>query len=343
MRPTDRLRKGRRNPQPSLAYFFAAGTLVLAGCARSGAPAPSGSTDAAPVRSQVERGPVALTVEVAPAAARLSDELTLTLTIASEPGVKIQKPTFGEVFGEFLVRGFRQPLPKVAENREIMQQVYTLEPMTTGELSVAPIAVSFIDDRPSGDHKPHTVESEALTVKIESVVGSALPSLDELGKPADPVELPAPARPGQWAAIGGGAMALLALLALVYRRRRCRAAERMLSPRDWAARELERIVRERLMEHDVKRFYVELTGVVRAYIERTTAIHAPEQTTEEFLREIGSHPAFGVGQRSRLRDFLEAADLVKFAAYEPRENAMQESLRRARLFVGLEQPEEAAA
>ena len=34
-------------------------------------------------------------------------------------------------------------------------------------------------------------------------------------------------------------------------------------------------------------YYMELTAVVRRYIERTTGVRAPEQTTEEFLHEVG--------------------------------------------------------
>jgi len=38
---------------------------------------------------------------------------------------------------------------------------------------------------------------------------------------------------------------------------------------------------------------------------------------------------------SRLRDFLESADLVKFAAHQPRADDIAESIRRARLFIGI--------
>jgi hypothetical protein len=80
---------------------------------------------------------------------------------------------------------------------------------------------------------------------------------------------------------------------------------------------------------------VELTGLVRRYIERTQGIRAPEQTTQEFLAEIARRPDFPREEARRLRDFLESADLVKFAAYEPREEDTEESLHRARLFVGV--------
>ena len=88
-------------------------------------------------------------------------------------------------------------------------------------------------------------------------------------------------------------------------------------------------------------YFVELTAIVRRYIERTTGIHAPEQTTEEFLREISRANTFGREENERLKDFLESADLVKFAAYRPRREDIQESFQRAEVFIGL-RPQESA-
>ena len=85
----------------------------------------------------------------------------------------------------------------------------------------------------------------------------------------------------------------------------------------------------------MKLFYVELTAIVRRYIERTKGIHAPEQTTQEFLQEISRRKDFPAEQSRRLRSFLEAADLVKFAAHQPREEDVEESFRRAKCVRGL--------
>jgi hypothetical protein len=122
-----------------------------------------------------------------------------------------------------------------------------------------------------------------------------------------------------------------------YRRLRGQAKLPNLSPRDLAALELKKLLSSGLSETDLKLFYVELTAIVRRYIERTVGIHAPEQTTEEFLREIGEHPAFSPSQRDRLANFLASADLVKFAGYQPMASAIDDSVRRARVFVDLEE------
>ena len=98
-----------------------------------------------------------------------------------------------------------------------------------------------------------------------------------------------------------------------------------------------------LATRDVKQFYVELTAIVRRYIERTKGIRAPEQTTQEFLLEISRRKDFPAEQSRRLKSFLEAADLVKFAAHQPREEDIEESFRRARAFADCADREEVVA
>jgi hypothetical protein len=54
-----------------------------------------------------------------------------------------------------------------------------------------------------------------------------------------------------------------------------------------------------------KEFYLRLTGIVRQYIEGTTGIRAPEQTTEEFLRDVRSSNTFPVCARRGSRNFFK--------------------------------------
>jgi hypothetical protein len=71
-------------------------------------------------------------------------------------------------------------------------------------------------------------------------------------------------------------------------------------------------------------------------------VHAPEQTTEEFLREVGEGDVFPAEERERLQSFLESADLVKFAAHLPETDDVKQTFRRAKIFIGLEGQEEEA-
>ena len=268
---------------------------------------------------------------------RLSDEPTLTLTLDYERGVQVDKPPFGEAVGDFLIRDFREPLPESKGDREIVRQIYVLEPTRTGKLQIDPIAVTFTDNRPGGDGRQHTVETEGLTIEVTSMVGDQVPTLGDLKGPAGPVELPDRGTSRLWWWVLGTVACVLAAAGVWWfiARRRAAQPEPELSPQELAYLELQQIVEQNLSQRDVKEFYVQLTGVVRRYIERTTGIRAPEQTTEEFLREIEAGTAFEEADRRRLAAFLESADLVKFAAYHPDAKDIETTFERAKSFIGL--------
>jgi hypothetical protein len=303
-----------------------------AGCRSEPAPTVA-SSDSTAVRSEKALGPVSLSVEVSPGSVRLSDEPVLTLTIRVEPGAEIKKPPFGESIGEFLIRDFHEPLPRADGDVEIFQQIYTLEPTHAGSLTIAPIAVTFRD---TDDGEDRVIESEALNVEVSTIVGDAAPSLAGLKPPAGPIELPSEGPPFRlWGPLLG---LLLAVGGVVWyrQRRKSMIVPPPPTPRELAQRELDQIISQRLAETDVKVFYVELTGVVRRYIERSTGVKAPEQTTEEFLREILSKTLFEDAEQRRLQHFLESADLVKFAGHQPVEGDVDASIQKAREFTQLD-------
>jgi len=137
------------------------------------------------------------------------------------------------------------------------------------------------------------------------------------GMEADPEkDLP----PLSWKLVGWVTVALLAAGFLVsgfwflarYLVRRIR--EHRMSPIERAWAELDRLLKKGLPGRGrYKDFYVELTMVVRRYVQRKYGISAPHLTTDEFLREFREE---GTGNREELKRFLESADMVKFAGIE---------------------------
>ncbi|MBN2293874.1 MAG: hypothetical protein JXM70_15710 [Pirellulales bacterium] len=292
-------------------------------------------------RSEVESGPVRVTAVVNPPRLALSDEAKLTLSIEYEDGVSVKFPPFGKKIGGFMIRDVKEPLPKTVEGRHLIEETFVLEPAETGRLVIWPITVTYTDSRPDGDGKQHSLRTEELSVNVTSVVEPGEASLDKLRPVTDPVALPFPFRWVLWASVA--CVLLIAVLAgLFWWRRKAieRAKIRILTPAELAAMALDKLRESHLAEKDAKLYYVELTGIVRLYIERTTGIRAPEQTTEEFLREIATRDTFDREESVRFRNFLEAADLVKFAAHRPRPEDIEESFARAEDFVGYSKNEE---
>ena len=72
-----------------------------------------------------------------------------------------------------------------------------------------------------------------------------------------------------------------------------------------------------------KPFVIAVSDTVRLYLEEQFTFRAPERTTEEFLRELGSTDLLQPEQKVSLGGFLQSCDLVKFAKYEPGESELR--------------------
>jgi hypothetical protein len=112
-----------------------------------------------------------------------------------------------------------------------------------------------------------------------------------------------------------------------------RVKEHRMSPIEWAWVELDRLLKKGLPGRGrYKDFYVELTMVVRRYVQRKYGIRAPHLTTEEFFAEISASGTGGVAT-SGLREFLESADLVKFAGVEATKEMANSATDSARTYL----------
>ena len=72
-----------------------------------------------------------------------------------------------------------------------------------------------------------------------------------------------------------------------------------------------------------KPFVIAVSDTARTYLEERFDFHAPERTTEEFLRELGGTKLLFPEQKESLGIFLASCDLVKFAKYQPGENELR--------------------
>jgi hypothetical protein len=201
----------------------------------------------------------------------------LTLTINHEPGVEVRTPPFGSAVGDFIIRDFREPLPQTDGQRQIVRQIYTLEPTQAGPLQIDPLLITFVDKRPNGDGKEHRIETESLTVNVISSLDKHSPNLAQLKGPQGPVPLPPPGLSRWWWAALAALVTMAGLAAWFYYRRKQVISMPPPSARELADRELAALWQSNAAQAEVKIFYVELTAIVRRYIERTTSIHAPTQ------------------------------------------------------------------
>lgn len=163
-----------------------------------------------------------------------------------------------------------------------------------------------------------------LLLNVESILTNPPPALAELKAPL--------ALPGyRWLRIAGmlalvaAAAALCALLLRRWLKRPARIAPvRSLPPHDIALAALDALLKRGFIESgDAEAFYVELSAIVRIYLEERFDLQAPEQTTEEFIRTSSHSQALSPEHRVLTQAFLEQSDLVKFARFTPSADDMR--------------------
>lgn len=111
------------------------------------------------------------------------------------------------------------------------------------------------------------------------------------------------------------------------------------APWELAYRRLRELqARELPAQGKFERYYVDLSAILRFYIEDRFHVHAPEQTTQEFLETAAQSRVFSEEHQQLLADFLRLADRVKFARHVPGPEDMEQSYLAALQFVRETEP-----
>ena len=290
------------------------------------------------ITKPVENGPVKVVEKVWPAKPTLGEPIYLRLDITATPGVTVNAP-FQEAgdqrMGRFRVVGFTREGAGTAHE----EQTYTLESPSSGKHRVPPLRLEMIDGRAehvgSGsaaktqelltDEVPldiAPVKTEQLGAKLHDPNGKLDPNVG--GPPWMKILLALSAL----AVLGSGTVLVL----------RAGAARRKVIARRSAYEDA--VMRLALLEErgapeaaDADSWFVDLSGIVRGYLEHRYEIRAPELTTEEFLLVASQNTALTSDHQALLSAFLERCDRVKFAGYRPESEESLASLKAARAFV----------
>lgn len=254
--------------------------------------------------ADLSKNGITVKVESVPDRVDVARDFEVVLTVVSPAGVTLSLPDLRDRFHGFSVAEDFAEDPVTAENGEVtLISRWRLVPKPVEKTyKLAPFTVICSKDGVDGSFYTAPVYFEPPAVR-ETVTGDV---------EVDPEkDLP----PLSWRLVRNCAAALAALAVLAWglwwivKRIVRKVREHAMSPIERAMLELGRLLDKGLPGRGrYKDFYVELTMVVRRYIQRKYGIRAPNMTTEEFLRE--ARPS------DELRKFLESADMVKFAGVD---------------------------
>lgn len=225
-----------------------------------------------------------------------------------------------------------------------LEQTLTVTSFDSGYYAIPPIPFKF---RMKGDTTEYSLQSVPAYLQVNSPDVDMNAAIKPIKPPLEAPFTIDEALPY----IGGGLLLALFAAGIVYYLRKRRKHEPVFRPRPKprvpahvrALDDLDKLKLKKLWQSGkVKEFYIELTGIVRLYIEDRFGVDALEMTTNEIM--IGLKP-FNINEEalSKLEKTLVLADLVKFAKEKPLPVENDTSLNNCIDFVRetkpIEQPE----
>jgi hypothetical protein len=317
----------RRVILAGLCYAF----LALTGCRESDEGTPSEAAPG-PLVEEMAQGEVEVVFTIDPPAVQYERDTLLTIAATAPANVRVGLPDLADRLQGFILNGTFED-PAITDGDRITRRLNArLTPLPGAEHRIAPMPIMISDGReapPSETWFPSRPIVLDVTAPMDGDPGT------EIRDDLDPVWVRPPFRE-----VAGYALLLLAAIAVAFllwklAGRIHRQVKLMrMSPRERALKELAILLAKDLIaRHKIKEFYLQLTMIVRRYIERAHKVRAPEQTTEEFLAAVTDDPQFSPEVVDRLKQFLQAADLVKFAAYNPSDSDITNATTTARSYI----------
>ncbi|MCA9199979.1 MAG: hypothetical protein KDA87_20710 [Planctomycetales bacterium] len=288
------------------------------------------------IEKQEQRGPVRAFISLEPESPVIGDTLTLTITVRAEQGVELLMPEFGEALDQFAKLDFVPKREILADGSIVETQTYRLESPLSGKHSIPPILIEFVDNRPGQDPAPEDLDAyELMLPRLDFEVASVTPqsTTAELKPPLGELEIRRPISKSIWPWILLIALVLAAVPIAWYYLAKARRKAIRRSAYDLAKARLDALLAKPRTPENLEPFYVELSGIVRRYLEDRFELRAPELTTEEFLTRVTGSPDLSEEHQVLLREFLRTADLVKFAGMKPNEQVIQNSVLAATRFL----------
>ncbi len=293
----------------------------------------------AQLQQSEQLGPVLAKLELTPEQPLIGDPVTLTISVLAEKDVELLMPEFGEALDRFTILDF-VPKNEVLETGQTQAtQQYRLQPPVSGKQSIPPILIEFVDRRDGQRQAPEGMDAyELLTPRLDFEVQSVVPrnASYEMKPPLGELQAlgMSPTQRLSWIA-GLGILALLIAAPFVMKWWAARSKRvRRQSAYEIARSRLDRLTTGPVPQGEaIDGYFVELSQIVRQYLEDRFDLRAPELTTEEFLETVSDSGELTGEHQSLLQQFLKQADLVKFAGLQPNPSEIERAVAHAENFL----------
>jgi hypothetical protein len=276
---------------------------------------------------------------------RIGDQTKLFLSVRQPVKEHVSFPKLADtITGKITVVGANKPDTTVDKNDPgniTVNQSYTITSFDAGTYTIPPFTIGT---------SAGPIKTNELTLQVETVKVDTTKAIYDIKRPMtvsygildwikDNAIWLAPSLLGLLAIIG---------LILYLKNRPKKEAVTIQKPKPGlpphiiAINKLKELRDKKLWQQgEIKQYYVEISDILREYLEKRYVIKAHEQTTDEIFDSL-RNIAITAANKNTLRQILTLADLVKFAKEKPLPPENEQCMDNALRFVVETQQAEAA-
>jgi len=269
----------------------------------------------------------------------VGDYITYTLEVRSEKNIQIVQPFIRDSLKKFEVIKELEPVIREDENIKSTTYGYIISYYDSASVTIPPIAVRY---KTSSDAQEKVVLSNLVTFNVHTI---EVQQQAEIKDVKEPVTIPL-----DWKLILLIALIVLIVLGLAiffYRRYKKKKSEQPVMKKIIkipahvrALSALDNLESEQLWQKGkIKEYHSIITGIIRGYFEERFKLPALELTTAEQMYQLKNvRKAQNILEVTN--QFLNNADLVKFAKFIPLPSVNDEMMKQAKDIVTKTIPQE---
>ena len=260
----------------------------------------------------------------------IGDQIQYSLLIEMNKDVYIINPFFRDSLKNIDVISISDPIAKENETGKSVKYNCVLSRFDSAEVTIPPIKIEY---RTKGDSTLKFALSNPVTFNIHRLDVSMQEEIKDIKPPIRLFNY-------LFLIYLGIALVILLIGYFVYRRYfknkpqpEIKVKTEKIPLHQITLRQLDQLEREELWQKGfLKDYHSRITDIIREYFEKQFGIPALERTTTESLKLLRQHPK-GIKVLDTTSQFLNNADLVKFAKYSPLEIVNQEMMTQAKDIV----------
>ena len=268
----------------------------------------------------------------------IGDHLLLHIQIKATPPTDVIFPEFKDSLGKFeIVRVNPLDTQKYGNAVQFDKKV-VLTAFDTGNLVIPSLNILYLK---KNTNQFASVLTDSINIYVKGIEVDTTKDIKDI---KGIIEIPYTFwdyLPYILIVIGVVAIAYLFYFFLKRRKKTTGIEESKVPPHIEALEALKKLDKEKLWQKGyVKDFHIQLTEIIRRYIERQLSIAALEMISEEILQSLEQKRVADSALLAKLRRSFEISDLVKFAKFVPLPDENAFCLKTAFEFVDSTMPKE---